>query len=136
MLTRADLFALMAAAEWRPGMTRAEVVERAKAEGALTSWRAWLPVWLEHGRQVAEDLRAVRAHHHFIATNIGQPGCIVRLSAERYVAALDAAIAALSPITPASQAEVRAPAAIRSNPAGAHSSVELTQAEAEARGLI
>lgn len=46
MLTPAALRALMATAEWRPGMSTADVIAQARAEGALLSWRAWLPALL------------------------------------------------------------------------------------------
>lgn len=42
-LTPAALRALMVQAEWRPGMTTADVIDQAKAEAVLSGWRAWLP---------------------------------------------------------------------------------------------
>ncbi len=42
-LTPSDLRTLITAAEWRPSMSTADVIERAEAEGVLTSWRGGLP---------------------------------------------------------------------------------------------
>ena len=116
-MTPAELRALMATAEYHPGETTEQLRARAHAEGMLQSWRAWLPGLLDKTER--EHMRLA-----LLAAN-GAP-VLQQLNAEEQDALIDFIRSqrppSISPITPASQADGGAPAAIRSLPAGAHSS--------------
>lgn len=150
-MTPAQLRSLMSTAEWRPGMTTADVIARADAEHQLSSWRAWLPGllatieptpgWRERGGRdphldIYECDRADLCGGHLTDDQVAYETAMLMRGDLNHEAVLCTAkdrirwlsrrvadLEALLPIAPASQVVGGAPvgASCRS-PAGAHSS--------------
>lgn len=141
-MTPADLRALMATAERQPGETTEQLRARASAEGTLTSWRAWLPALLDHLAPVCSACGGsefLRKGSHWHPAPICKPCFLVWYDGTVEDRTDPASVGKASlaakaegkwpwdmpeflPIAPASQAGTRAPAAVRPDPAGAHSS--------------